>query len=298
MDKHISGNFNYRVFRLIERLKGRTLRRIPNRIITRDAELSQHLQIAVTTYVDRYEQFFKPLYYSLRKIFPDLNILTAVNGFHDQTIQSEYLQRLQTELCNNHLDGCTFVLHDQPVGLTRLWNELLSQGSAETTLVLNDDLRIYPWLRLWIEKRVWGRSITLINGSWSHFFITKCVLSNVGWFDEEFKGIGFEDMDYTARCALNGVSIDNLGCQYIQHLDHQPTRTSFDTQSSTMWGPKYSSMNHDSFFRKWRTCNYDSGIFIKQINSFVEPTDLSDLRSHTNSDGLTFVNGICFPDRV
>jgi hypothetical protein len=298
MDNTGSGNFNYQAYKILDRLKGKTLRMIPNRLISRNAGLGANLQIAVTTYVDRYELFFKPLYYSLRKIFPDVNIYTAVNGFHDHDIQSKYLQRLQSELCESPMDGCTFILHDQPVGLTRLWNELLSQGSATTTLILNDDLEIYPWLRCWTQKGSWGENITLVNGSWSHFFISKHVLKTVGWFDEDFKGIGFEDMDYTARCALSGIPIDNLSCQYIKHLDHQPVRTSFDTQSTTMWGPKYSSMNHDSFFRKWRKCSHNSGIFIKQINSFVEPVNIRLLESRQASISLAFRKGICFPDRI
>jgi hypothetical protein len=298
MNNTRSGNFNYQVYRLLERLKGQALRRIPNRLVSKNTNLGKSLQIAVTTYVDRYELFFKPLYYSLKKIFPDVNIYTAVNGFHDHDIQSNYLQQLQSELCKNAMNRSTFILHDQPVGLTRLWNELLSQGSGKTTLILNDDLRLYPWLRSWIEKNSWEENITLVNGSWSHFFISKHVLNAVGWFDEDFKGIGFEDMDYTARCALNGIPIDNLSCQYIQHLDHQPLRTSFDTQSATMWGPKYSSMNHDSFFRKWRKCSHDSGIFIKQIDSFVEPIDIGLLESRQVPISLAFRKGICFPDRI
>jgi hypothetical protein len=291
----ITETMNYGIYRFTYSMKGILLRSVPLRLVPIRTNLNDVLQIAVTTYVDRYDLLFKPLYSSLRKIFPEVNLYIAVNGFHDKNVQADYLERLHNELCTDDTSLGTFILHDNPVGLTRLWNELLSQGNCKTTLVLNDDLRIYPWFRSWIEKKRWGSRITLINGSWSHFFLNKEILDDIGWFDEDFRGIGFEDMDYTARCMCKDVLIDNLPCQYISHLNHQPSRTSFDDQSSTLWGPKYSSINHDTFFQKWKTCDYDSGIFIKQLNSFVVPKKIANERADKLE--LQFKNKVYYPDR-
>lgn len=291
----IKENINYKLFQFAYAAKGRFLRSIPQILVPHRKDLSMRLQIAITTYVDRYEQFFKPLYLSLRKLFPEVNIYVAVNGFHESEIQNKYLAQLENELCHENMGDNTFVLHDKPVGLTRLWNELLSQGQCNTTLILNDDLRVYPWFRMWIEKEHWHNDITLINGTWSHFFFSKELCHTVGWFDETFRGIGFEDMDYTARCALKNIEIKNIRCQYIRHLDHQPSRTSFDNQSRTLWGPKYSSINHDTFFQKWRVCDHDSGIFIKQLKSFVVTTGT--VSDKAGKIDLSFLNGVCYPDR-
>jgi len=288
-------NLNYRLFQLADATKGKLLCSIPSGIIPRRINIANYLQIAITTYVDRYDQFFKPLYKSLNRLFPEVNIFVAANGFHDRDVQSQYLCRIHNELCNRDLCGNTFILHDKPVGLTRLWNELISQGNCKTTLILNDDLRVYPWFRAWIEKKYWESNITLINGTWSHFFFSKDILETVGWFDESFQGIGFEDMDYTARCSSKGITMHNVRCQYIQHLDHQPLRTSFDNKSSTYWGPKYSTINHDSFFRKWAICDHNSGIFIKQLNSFVIPKS-KHKEKHSRVE-LFFKNGVYYPDR-
>lgn len=291
-----TGNINYKLFQAARAGKGSLLRRVP-RILTPNAiDLQSTFQIAITTYIDRYDRFFKPLYISLKKLFPKVNILVAVNGFQDTELQKEYLIRLFNDLCTEDLGGNTFILHDKPVGLTRLWNELLSQGGCMTTLVLNDDLIIYPWFRSWINKKSWHSNITLINGSWSHFFFSKDMINRVGWFDESYRGIGFEDMDYTARCAFKGVTIHNSSCQYIRHLDHQPSRTSFDDLSSTFWGPKYSSINHDNFFQKWRLCNHDSGIYIKQLKSFIVPNGQVD-NEHKKVE-LFFKDGVFYPDRL
>jgi len=286
---------NYGIYNFAYLAKGRFLKSVPQILVPRRSNLNDTLQIGITTYIDRYDLFFKPLYLSLKKMFPETNIYVAVNGFNDSKVQGRFLARLQNELCQDEMMSNTFVLHDKPVGLTRLWNELLSQGNCKTTLILNDDLRIFPWFRTWIERKHWNSTISLINGTWSHFFLTKSILDEVGWFDEDFRGIGFEDMDYTARCAYQGITINNMRCQYIKHLDHQPSRTSFDEQSSTLWGPKYSSINHDTFFQKWETCDYDSGIFIKQLNTFVVPKRLDFHKGHGLN--LSFEGGVCYPDR-
>lgn len=291
----IKQKFNLSMFNLAYAAKGKILRSVPTRLIPKKMGLNTELNIAITTYVDRYDLFFKPLYYSLRRLCPDIRIYIAVNGFYDDKVQEQYLSRFHDEICKTRSEKESFILHDKPVGLTRLWNELITQGKCQTTLVLNDDLRIYPWLRQWLEKRLWDSSITLINGSWSHFFFYRDLFETIGPFDEDFHGIGFEDMDYTARCAYNGVSINNVRCQFIAHHDHQPSRTSFDDQSSTHWGPKYSSMNHETFFKKWKLCDHDSGIFIKQLNSFVVP--LKPLVNARHDSNMRFTKGICYPDR-
>lgn len=291
----IKQKINYKIYTSTQKVKGNILNSIPSFLIPKRTDLKNDLQIAITTYVDRYDLFFKPLLSSLRATFPDITISVAVNGFHDTRIQSEYLDRFYSDLCVDSPKTNWFILHDKPVGLTRLWNELLSQGSCDTTLILNDDLKIYPWMRPWIESKPWTSTLTLINGTWSHYFLSKKVLDIVGWFDEDFQGIGFEDMDYTARCALKKIDISNVTCQHITHLDHQPSRTSFDDRSQTLWGPKYSSINHDAFFRKWRICDDSSAIYIKQLNACVVPNKPS---CHAESRTiLRFTNNVCYPDR-
>jgi hypothetical protein len=292
----ITQQINSTLYDYAYKSRGILLNSIPSRVISNQFNLSHVLQIGITTYVDRYEAFFKPLYFSLRRTFPEISIYVAVNGFHDLSLQTKYLERFYNEICLPHASGSDrFILHDKTVGLTRLWNEILSLGRSKTTLILNDDLRIFPWFRKWLENKPWYSDITLINGSWSHFFICKSILSKVGWFDEEFQGIGFEDMDYTARCVTEGVLIGNLRCQNIIHLDHQPTRTSFDDRSKTLWGPKYSTINHDRFFNKWKLTNDHNGVFIKQLNSYVVPNITYNLKSPILD--LIFHDNVCYPDR-
>jgi hypothetical protein len=291
----IQKKINFQLYKFASKTKGRMLNLLPLKLIPKGKRLDEKLEIAITTYVDRYENFFKPLYFSLRKIFPEVTVNVAVNGFHDSEIQRNYLERFYNEICSHNCGLTKFILHDKAVGLTRLWNELLSQSNCNTMLILNDDLQVYPWLRTWLTSKSSLSTITLINASWSHFFLPKEIISRVGWFDEEFHGIGFEDMDYTARCAVKEVVIDNLRCQHITHLDHQPSRTSFDDKTDTLWGPKYSSINYQRFFEKWKVTDSNTGIYIKQLNSCV-------VQNQAYNDviptlDLQFINGVCYPDR-
>jgi hypothetical protein len=286
-------NLNYEIYKKLYATRNLFMRYIPAVLVPKNHELTQRLQIGVTTYIDRYDDFFKPLYLKLISIFPDIDIRVAVNGFYDEDEQASYLKRIEDELCVGLSERITFVMHHKAVGLTTLWNEILGQNNRPQSLILNDDLEIYPWFRHWLENVYWESDyITLIEATWSHFFISRKALEEVGWFDEEFLGIGFEDMDYTARCLNRGIGIKVVNCPYIRHRDHKPTRTSF--QTDTIWD-KYTTTNKDHFFKKWKACSHDSGIYIKQIHSFVEPTGY--IGSIWPTRHMNIINGRYYADK-
>lgn len=286
-------NLNYEIYKKLYATRNLILRCIPHFLVPKNHKLGQRLQIGVTTYIDRYDEFFKPLYLNLIRIFPDIEIRVAINGFYDVDEQANYLKRVEEELCVELKDKITFVMHHKAVGLTTLWNEILSQSIRPYSLILNDDLEIYPWFRHWLENAHWESDyITLIEATWSHFFISKKALEEVGWFDEEFLGIGFEDMDYTARCLDRGIGLKIVKCPYVRHRDHKPKRTSF--QADTVW-EKYTTTNMEHFYKKWKECEHDNGIYIKQIHSFVEPTGYIGKIRPTRR--MNIVNGKFYPDK-
>lgn len=287
---------NYRVYNFLYNTKNYILRKTPNCLVSKRRGLGQRLEIGITTYIDRYDMFFKPLYRQIMQLFPEVSIRIVVNGFYDEFEQKEYLKRIESELCYELDDRVTFVLHDKPKGLTRLWNEILVQNTTEYTLLLNDDLEVFPWFRRWIETAQWENNyITLLEGTWSHFLIGRKCLDDIGWFDEEFQGFGFEDMDYTARCLASNLNIGNIRCPFLRHSNHRPVRTSFDKKSSIEW-EKYSSINQDYFFKKWKLCSYTNSIYIKQLSACVEPTGYSGRIIRPTE--LSFDRGICYPDRA
>jgi hypothetical protein len=276
----------------------RSRRLVPPSLIRPTRSLNQEFAIGITTYIERYERYFKPLYQAITRSFPEVHVCIAVNGHGNAEAQQRYLDRIQQELCSRAPAHHRFVLHDRAVGLTTLWNEILDLSLPLPVLMLNDDLRIHAWLRRWAEGFDWQAStLTLLNSTWSNFVISDRTVDRLGGFDPGFTGIGFEDMDYTARAGLAGVSISNVLCPYITHKNHQPKATSFDSVSDRVWG-KYTSANQAYFFGKWQTCSADEGVFIKQIAAHVKPvrplTPVTLLRTPPENTGRT--NAI-HPDR-
>lgn len=246
-------------------------RRIPRVLLPPQRPLADRFSFAITTFEARYETYFRPLYRSLRRSFPEVPILVVVNGHGDGASQSRYLERLCRELADGEPPHRRFLLHERVVGLCQMWNELLQASPTATTLVLNDDLRIDPYLRRWAEAMDWESvDLSLLNNTWSHFAIARRCWEKIGAFDQSFSGIGFEDMDYTARASLAGVRIDGVACPYLHHANDQPATTSFDGQSERVWG-KYTSANHEVFVRKWERCPEPEGTYIRQLGHHVRP---------------------------
>jgi hypothetical protein len=292
---NLKKSIDYRLSSAAYSVKTWLLKKVPRFLVPRKKHLGDTLEIGITTYIDRYDLFFKPLYKQVRELFPEVRLRVVVNGFYKEEEQQDYLRRVESELCASLGENITFVLHDSPKGLTRLWNEILSQNQTEFALLLNDDLEVLPWFRRWLETAAWKTShVTLLDGIWSHFVISSRALDDIGWFDEEFPGIGFEDMDYTARCLASDVEIANVRCPYLQHRDHKPVRTSFDDVSSRAWD-WYSTVNQDHFFKKWRLATAPTKIYIKQLRDYVESTGY--VGQIAKPLMLKFNKGLCYPDR-
>jgi hypothetical protein len=290
-------NFNFYLYRFGLARVHAAKRLIPIKMMPHRVDLSGKFVIGITTYVERYDHFFKPLYQSLSYLFPDVPIVITVNGFPDSHKQFDYLARIQSELCDHAPSHHIFVLHDRPCGLTTLWNEMLQAAENKPLWILNDDLRVDSWIRRWAEKFNWNNvNLTLLNDTWSHFIIASKVVDKVGIFEPSFLGIGFEDMDYTARSGLAGVAIGNIPCPYLHHCNHQPEKTSFDDVSGRTWG-KYTTANEECFYRLWARSSDGEGVYIKQIRGFVKPVQPLSPVSLSSLKPLQIQQGLSFPDR-
>jgi len=263
-------NLRFRLYRTARLLVWGLRRRLPAALVPPRLDLGPSFSIGITTYGPRYEPYFRPLYRSLSRLFPEVNLIVAVNGHGPADEHAAFLQRFEAEICRGAPEHHRFLLHDRAHGLTTLWNGLLAAAPADRPLlILNDDLRVHAWLRRWAEAFCWSAvGLDLINSSWSHFILAPATLARVGAFDPGFPGIGFEDMDYTARAGLAGVSIANHLCGYLRHEDDKPQTTSFDGQSGRIWG-KYTSANQEHFADQWERCEPQEGVYIKQLRHHV-----------------------------
>lgn len=296
MPKTPKNNLNFYLYSSARGLFHQARCRVPASLVQPRKPLDQDFCIGITTYIERYDKYFKPLYQSISRYFPEVKITLSVNGHPDTEQQQRYLQRLQDELCCAAPPHHTFILRDHAAGLTTMWNEMVSLSQPLPLLILNDDLRVFPWMRRWAEAFEWrSAQLTMLNSTWSHFVISKEVIDRVGAFDPGFQGIGFEDMDYTARAGLAGQPIANVLCSYIAHKNHQPSSSSFDSEK--VWG-KYTSQNEEFFYAKWERCPAEEGIFIKQIPAYVKPKHpLSAIGLPTIASTVAVEGNRIFPDR-
>lgn len=274
-------------------------RLLPSALLPPQRDLSSAFAIGITTYSQRYDLYFRSLHQRLTTIFPEVSLVVAVNGHGTPEQQAAYLERFEREICAGAPPHQRFILHDRVYGLTTLWNALLAAAPAGLPLLLlNDDLCVDGFLRRWAEAFNWSQAeLTLLNASWSHFVIAPSVVSRVGAFDPAFPGIGFEDMDYTARAGLAGVPIGNHLCAYLRHQDHKPDTTSFDERSERVWG-KYTSANQAHFAAQWEPCPVGEGVWIKQLRSPVRPRRPLRAEPLPPIDPAAWCGGVLHPDRL
>jgi hypothetical protein len=239
---------------------------IPASLIPPRRDLGQELCIGITTYEARYETYFKPLYFQLTNLFPDVPILVVANGSNDSTACSHYLNLMEREIIAGASFSHSFILHDRISGLAQMWNELLVKSLPRSTLIFNDDMGVFPMFRRWAEAIDWTScGLITINSRFSCFSVDARTVARVGAFDQQFTGFGWEDVDYQARAQLLGVHETGIRCPYVVDLMHTPTATSFD-DISTRAG-KYSQINLDHFHSKWTVSENKADPYILSINA-------------------------------
>lgn len=158
--------------------------------------------IVITTFDQRFEAFLMPLVESIKTLRPEVEIIVMVNGpakdAFDDTYRAKLLQFLSSQ------SNCFPTVFPNFQALAKLWNRGSLTATNERILILNDDLLIdasnslnfFHLLEVALENEPHAFKI---NGSFSHFVVSKTELIKVGFFDERLLGIGEEDGDFTWR---------------------------------------------------------------------------------------------------
>lgn len=158
--------------------------------------------IAITTFDQRFNQFLVPLIESIKVLRPNIEIIVMANGPtkapFDASYRAKLLQFLSTQ------ENCFPTIFPNFQSLAKLWNRGALSATSERILILNDDLSLLPEANgdffTTLEKVLGKQSHAFkINGSFSHFVISKKELIDVGFFDERLLGIGEEDGDFCWR---------------------------------------------------------------------------------------------------
>lgn len=217
--------------------------------------LTSSFSIGITTFMDRFETCLKPLLAKLSVLFADCQILVVANGHvrkHEQTVYISEIEKYCSKFSNVQL-----VTFREPTGLSCMWNTIIKNSDSSPVLILNDDLRIKGRFRSFISASgICTIQIATINRSWSHFMISKSVVSGAGWFDENFREIGGEDDDYLARLAMCGIKPVDFKTDTIARSVKKSRRNrgmnSYGRDMSKEAGG-YSTLNARYLSEKWDT---------------------------------------------
>jgi hypothetical protein len=213
------------------------------------ANNSEKYSIGIVTYINRYDMFFKTLVKNLCKLFPDVEITIAINGYYDFEKQKKYLEAVGKQL--KKYPNVKKITYNEGQSLSKLWNQLLINSSNQKIFIFNDDIKITPSFRKDIEgSGVLKEEVALLNKSWSHFLISKKTVAQTGWFDERFPSVGNEDQDYECRLATEGFKIKSFEIPSLKNLIYFTKDFSYGKKTEVV-NKKYVSANKDHFNKKW-----------------------------------------------
>lgn len=216
--------------------------------------INNKYSIGITTYKDRYNLFFKSLLKKIIILFPDTEIIVAVNGHVDTEKQTDYLKEIEKSFasCLN----VKLIKYIKPQGLSRLWNQIILKSSNERIFMLNDDIHFSPYLRRDIEQSgFFEERIAIINNSFSFFILEKEFAKEIGGFDERLKEISGEDDDFCVRMATMGYPYPPVyKFEYIKNYSHKPEINSFGKNTADE-SNRYSTFNDNFLNQKWEIRN-------------------------------------------
>lgn len=204
--------------------------------------------IGITTYGARFQKYLEPLVRAIKEIKPDIEIIITANGEKDSFDQL-YRSKLLKFIAD--YNNVYVVMFPRFRSLAKLWNTCLITSSNRDVLILNDDVTVghefFRNLDIIVndESRKIYQPLFKINGSWSHTFLDREIVSTVGWFDERYLGIGEEDGDFEWRLGktfgqdMPSIAINGI----INHVDHSDCLAGMNKVNS-----KYSQFNYDFAF--------------------------------------------------
>jgi GR25 family glycosyltransferase involved in LPS biosynthesis len=159
------------------------------------------LSVGITTFKRRLGSLSEMVDF-IKSCDKDIIINIAVNGEvveeFDDTYRIEILN-----LCSKYTNIYPF-FYQEFRSLSKLWNNLIIGSKTDYNLILNDDLvfnKSQNFIQIVKDIIVSNPTIQCftMNGSWSHFIITKKFLDEMNYFDERFLLHGEEDGDFVWR---------------------------------------------------------------------------------------------------
>lgn len=222
---------------------------------------NNNFTIGVTTFLER-EAIFRNLLKRLVYSFPDTEIVVAINGHYNPTLQKEYLNGIN-DFCIQYPQVKT-IQFLEPQGLSKLWNKIIISSASKKIFLFNDDILFKRHIQNKIvESGILNEEIALIDDSFSHFLIDKKIIKANGWFDERFTEIGGEDDDFHVRLELKGIPLKRFRLNLFSNYKPPLKVNSYGNKTNEQEGG-YSTFNSSYLLRKWKVSNepFDGAVYI------------------------------------
>lgn len=204
--------------------------------------------IGITTFDKRFDKYFKPLIESIYRFRNDIEVVVMINAPYQKKMDSEYKKEMLLFLSrfpNVYPHFCT-----EFRSLSKLWNNELIFSSNNYVLILNDDVTLLPDFFSDLDKLIIVNKFKSfkINGSWSHVFLNRHEINEIGWFDERLLGVGEEDGDMEFRWCkyFNEVFNSYSSLNILNHIDNTSDSSIVKHSES-----KYSKFNRDFIKTKY-----------------------------------------------
>ena len=157
------------------------------------------ITICITTFKKRLN-LVKDMIDSIKRYYPEVQILLAINGEHEEKIDEDYRGEILRFISSK--TKVIPIMYTEFRSLSKLWNNLVIFSNTNYNLLMNDDLlfesnNILENIINFIKNT--NSEFFTINNTFSHFVITKTELDKLGYFDERFLAHGEEDGDMVWR---------------------------------------------------------------------------------------------------
>ena len=121
-----------------------------------------------------------------------------------------------------------YIHNKEKSSLAKMWNQSLVESKTYWTLICNDDAVFKPGWYEHLQSGMLDRQYLQINiMHYGAFCVSRQLVLKIGWFDERFRGGGYEDNDWQLRIYEAGLydkirsdkhtNIRNKEYQYATH---------------------------------------------------------------------------------
>lgn len=241
------------------------------------------LTIGITTFKHRFDKYLKPLINSIKTFHPDIEIVVAINGEHNEVFDEYYRSSILDFISKSKN---TFpVLFPSFRGLSKLWNTLLIHSSNDYILVLNDDVSIKNenFIPSVLDNIRQLETSFQINNSFSHVVMKKSeIIYDLGGVSEKLLGIGEEEYIMWTYAEQYGKEWANVNINGIEnHVDfsHAPTNI-----KQIVGGSKYSQFNREIMYNILFNIDDKKGIFHGKIPAALVKDSLNHPHQYPNEE--------------